>query len=87
MSMSLDRRLQVLVDDVRYDRLERESQRRGVSVATIVREALDIALPSTAEERRRAGDALLSAPPIDVGDWQDLREELSSVSEPSSEDM
>ena len=83
MSMSLDRRLQVLVDDERYDRLEQESRRRGVSVATIVREALDVALPSTADERRRAGEALLAAEPIDVGDWPELREELAAVSEPS----
>ena len=40
MSM-LTRRLQVLLDDSRYQRLEAAARRRRVSVATVVREAID----------------------------------------------
>jgi hypothetical protein len=78
MSM-LSRRLQVLIDDERHRRLEAEAARRGVSVAVLVREALDAAYPGTAEERRAAADRILDAEPMAVPDVPALREELSAL--------
>jgi hypothetical protein len=79
MSMSLDRRLQVLIDEDRERRLTDEARRRGVSVATIVREALDLALPVSAEDRRMAAQRLLGAAPMEVGSVADLKAELDAA--------
>jgi hypothetical protein len=78
MSM-LDRRLQVLIDEERWTRLEREADRRGVSVATVVREAIDQRFPTHADERRRALQAILDAEPMEVPEPEDLREELNRL--------
>lgn len=76
MSMSkLNRRLQVLLDEERFDRLEREAARRGSSVATVVREAVDRLLAEETD-RRAAGDRLLAAPPMKVDDWSVMKKEL-----------
>jgi predicted DNA-binding protein len=47
----MDRRLQILLDDERHRRLVAVAEERGVSVATVVREAIDRGLPA---ERRHA---------------------------------
>jgi hypothetical protein len=78
MSM-LTRRLQVLIDEERHRRLEVEAARRGVSVAVLVREALDAAYPGTVAERRAAADRILHAEPMAVPDVQELRDELSAL--------
>ncbi len=78
MSM-FDRRLQVLIDDARWDRLEREAARRGVAVAVLVREAIDQQIPQDAEERRSALQAILDAEPMSVPAPGLLREELDQV--------
>ncbi len=78
MSM-LDRRLQVLVDEDRWNRLEREAHRRGVSVAVLVREAIDERFPGDADRRRAALEAVLDAEPMDVPEPVDLRKELDTV--------
>jgi uncharacterized membrane protein len=75
MSM-LTRRLQVLIDDERHDRLETEAARRGVPVAVLVREALDAAYPITVAERREAADRILAAEPMSVPSVDDLLSEL-----------
>ncbi len=78
MSM-LDRRLQVLIDESRWSRLEREAARRGVPVAVLVREAIDERFPGNAEERRAALQSVLDADPMDVPDLDELRDELEAV--------
>ncbi len=78
MSM-LDRRLQVLIDAERWDRLEREAERRRVSVSTLVREAIDSRYPGSAEKRRAALTLLLDAEPMPVPEPQDLRRELDQL--------
>ncbi len=78
MSM-LTRRLQVLIDDERHRRLEAEAARRGVAVAVLVREALDAAYPTTADERRAAADRILAADPMPVPDVAELRRELEEL--------
>ena len=78
MSM-LTRRLQVLIDDERHRRLEAEAAHRGVAVAVLVREALDAAYPTTADERRAAADRILAADPMPVPDVAELRREFEEL--------
>ena len=78
MSM-LDRRLQVLIDESRWSRLEQEAGRRGVSIGRLVREAIDERFPGDAEERRTALQAILDAGPMDVPEPRELRDELEAI--------
>ena len=78
MSM-LTRRLQVLLDDKRYHRLEVAARRRRVSVAAVVREAIDRDLGSPALDRSTAGRRFLAAPPMEVGSVEDLLAELDQL--------
>jgi hypothetical protein len=78
MSM-LTRRLQVLLDDQRYRRLESAARRRRVSVATVVRDAIDRDLSAPELARATAGQRFLDAPPMDVGSVDELREELDRI--------
>ena len=78
MSM-LDRRLQVLIDENRWARLEREAGRRGVPVAVLVREAIDECFPGDADQRRAALQAVLDADSMDVPDPDGLRGELEVI--------
>ena len=72
----LTRRLQVLLDDKRYQRLEAAARRRRVSVATVVREAIDRDLGSPALDRSAAGRRVLAAPTMEVGSVEDLLAEI-----------
>lgn len=78
MSM-LDRRLQVLIDEGRWLRLEREAGRRGVSVGLLVREAIDERFPGDADQRRVALQAVLDAESMDVPDPEQLHAELEAL--------
>jgi hypothetical protein len=74
--MSLDRRVPLLLDDSRYRKIAREAERQGISVAAVIRQAID-AMPTTADGRRRAIDEILEATPMPVpADPADLRREL-----------
>ena len=73
------RRLHVLVDDDRYRRLQEAARRRQVSVATVVRDAIDRHIGAPAMERQRAGRRYLEAPPMNVGDVDDLATELENL--------
>lgn len=75
----LHRRLQVLIDDERHRRLRAAARRRKVSVATIVREAIDRELGSPAPGRVEAGRRFLDAPAMDVGEVTDLFAELDGL--------
>ncbi len=79
MSMSLDHRLQILIDDERHERISAVARERGVSVATVVREAIDRGLANGDTRREAAGRRLLDAPDMDVPDPQELRAELDAV--------
>jgi hypothetical protein len=78
----LNRRLQVLVDDDRYELLARESERTGAPVGELVRRAIDREFSRAArqDERERAGRALLAMPPPS-GDgkepnWEEQKREM-----------
>lgn len=77
--MPLERRLQILLDDERHRRLLAVAQERGVSVATVVREAIDRGLPAPDGRRRAAARRLLDAADMPVPQPADLRAELDTV--------
>lgn len=78
MSMSMTRRLQILIDEDRYSRLAQTAKRRGASVAEVVREGIDAVAPAEDAARRAAIARFLEADPIEVGDWEDMKKELDS---------
>jgi hypothetical protein len=79
MSMSLDHRLQILIDDEHHRRISAAAEQRGVSVATIVREAIDRGLPNSDERRKDAGRRLLDAADMPVPEPHELRAELDAL--------
>lgn len=78
MSM-LTRRLQVLLDEDRYQRLAGAAAERGVSVATVVREAIDRGTSGSSERRRQAVRRILEASGMPVPDPEDLKTELDEL--------
>ncbi|MBX3031529.1 MAG: antitoxin [Chloroflexi bacterium] len=75
-----DRRLQLLLDPERYERVAARARRRKVSVATVIREAIDTAIPAADTDRRGAADRILAASPIPLpDDPADLRRELDGA--------
>ncbi len=86
----LSRRLQVLVDDERYERLRRESERTGAPVGAIVRDAIDAALARGSDPRTvgAAAGRLLEAEPMPVEDWGEMKlrmlDEMSGGAPPAA---
>ncbi len=74
-----DHRLQILLDDERHQRITEAARERGVSVAAIVREAIDRGLPSSDRQRRAAGEAILAAEDMPVPDIPELLAELDAL--------
>jgi hypothetical protein len=79
MSMSLEHRLQILIDDERHQRISAAARERGVSVATVVRDAIDRGLTNPDAQRQAAVQRLLRAPDMPVPDPKDLLAELDAV--------
>lgn len=79
MSMPLEHRLQILIDDQRHRRISTAARERGVSVATIVREAIDRGLVNPEAQRQAAGRRLLKAPDMPVPEPRELRAELDAL--------
>lgn len=73
----LSRRLQILLDDERYERLARRAAERGSSIATLVRDAIDARYPAVDPDRRAAADRILAAEPVPVpDDPADIKSEI-----------
>jgi len=73
----LDHRLQILLDESQYLELEGEARRCRVSVASIIREAVDRRLEDSRERRRSAWQHVLAAEPAPVpDDPRDLKREF-----------
>ena len=72
-------RLQILVDATQRERLERAASERGVSVASLVRTAIDVVYPPEATSRARAAAALLAADGMDVPATGELIVELDDL--------
>jgi hypothetical protein len=75
MPPALTRRLQVLIDDERYERLRREAERTGAPIGAIVRDAIDGAFPAgrDPESVEAAARRLLEAEPMPVDDWGEMK--------------
>ncbi len=74
-----EHRLQILLDDERHSRISAAARERGVSVATVVREAIDRGIASSSGRREAAGRRLLEAPDMDVPDVAELKSELGEL--------
>lgn len=79
MSMPLERRLQILLDEERHRRLVGAARARGVSVATVVRDAIDRGLAPPDAQRRGAAVRILDAADMTLGSPDALRAELDAV--------
>ncbi len=75
----LEHRLQILLDEERHARITAVARERGVSVATVVREAIDRGVADPSDDRRAAGRRLLDAPDMDVPEVPALRGELDEL--------
>ena len=75
----LERRLQIQIDEARYRRVAAAARERNASVAAVIRDAIDLALPSDLHERHAAADAILAAEPIPVPDVDELKAELDEL--------
>jgi hypothetical protein len=73
MCMSLTRRVQLLLDPVRYERLEQAAAAAGTSVAGVIRQAIDRLLPEHSLAPDRAGKILLEAQEMPAVDWEALK--------------
>ena len=72
----LDHRVHLLLDDQRHRRITIEAKRRSVSVAQVIRDAID-RLPSDDDVRRAAIDRILAAEPVPIPlDPKELRREI-----------
>ncbi len=77
--LMLSRRLQILVDDERLARLEREAARRRVAVSVVVRDAIDASLPATSQTRTAAARRILEAASMEAPELDELRTELEEL--------
>ena len=76
----LDRRLQILLDERRYRRVAAAAQERGTSVAAVIRDAIDLALPADLARKRSAAKAILEAEPMPVPETvEELKAELDEL--------
>ncbi|HZB70627.1 MAG TPA: hypothetical protein VE395_00715 [Acidimicrobiales bacterium] len=75
----LDRRLHVLLDDDRFERLSRLANERSVSVGALVRRAIDVAYPPGGARRSAAAAAILEARPGPSPMLDELRTELDDL--------
>jgi hypothetical protein len=60
------RRLQIQLDEPRFRRVEAAAHERRISVAAVIREAIDVALPVDLASKRAAYEALMAEEPIPV---------------------
>lgn len=75
-----DRRLQILLDGARYRRVSAAAKARKTSVAAVIRDAIDQALPVDLEAKRKAWRELLEAEPIPVPETvEELKRELDEI--------
>ncbi len=79
MGATKTRRLQVLIEEAQWARLEDLAEARGVSVASLVRGAIETALPGGSQGRAAAAQAVLDGAPMAVPDPPELQQELDEL--------
>jgi hypothetical protein len=76
----LGRRLQILLDERRYRLVSAAARERKTSVAAVIRDAIDQALPADLEEKRAAWDELKRAEPMPVPETvEELKAEIREL--------
>jgi hypothetical protein len=73
-------RVWITLDDERYERVSTAARRRG-SMAAVIREAIDLALPRNQRRRRAAARHILAAEPMTAPAPEKLRAELDKERE------
>lgn len=75
-----ERRLQILIDEPRYRRVAARARARQTSVAAVIREAIDVALPADVAKKRAAVRRILAAEPMPVPETaEELKAELDEI--------
>lgn len=78
--MSLNRRFQILLDEQQYRRVAAEAAARRVSVAQVIRDAIDRGIGGSPTDRAAALRRVLAAEPMPVpDDPAELRSELDEI--------
>jgi hypothetical protein len=77
--MSLDRRIQLLLDEERYRTVAAAARERGTSLAAVIRRAIDRGSPRPDLRRARALAVLMAAEPVAMPDPDGLRAELDEA--------
>ncbi|MGA2163018.1 MAG: ribbon-helix-helix protein, CopG family [Solirubrobacteraceae bacterium] len=72
----LTRRTQLLLDDDLHRRLRATAAERGISLGALIREAIDEKLSRVQDDRAKAIDELLAAPPMPVDDWPIMKRQM-----------
>lgn len=72
-------RLQILLDEERYRLVGTVARQRKMSVAAVIREAIDRGLPAPQRRRSAAMRAILAAEPMRVPPPDELRRELDEL--------
>jgi hypothetical protein len=73
---TLQRRVQILLDEGRYRRLAQQAARTGASVGELVRRAIDEVYPDEPSRPELAAQELLAAEPMEVGDWDEMKRSM-----------
>jgi hypothetical protein len=73
------KRLQILIDEPRHQRLVAHAREHNLSIGAAIREALDAAIPVAATERRAAARRVLAAEAMPVPPPPALRAELDEL--------
>jgi len=83
---TMTRRVQVLLDDERYERLASLAEQGGASVGALIRAAIDKAYPDRGVDRAQAAARFLASVekhPMEAVDWEleksQIRDELLRV--------
>lgn len=80
-------RLQLLLDEERYGRVEAEAKRQRISVAAVIRDAIDDQLGHRHEHKVAAADRILAAEPVDVPPDDELVEEIRRLRDERLRDL
>ncbi len=79
MCMLLDRRLQLLLDEDRYQRVAAAAREQRLSVAAVIRDAIDKSLSPVHRRRDAAARSILGAPQMQVPADDGLLDELKAL--------